>query len=194
MPNNGSKIARIAALVGAVSAGNLAHAYALEGQKWPTATTSFAYQIPGRAAIFSTAMKQALGEWTSATPFKYTPLNRSAGPCNTDLVNGARFGFSACGEAFGSTTLAVTITTFTSANKFVHAGTVFNQHKTFSVYSGALKPSSTDFRRVAVHELGHALGLAHETQPGIRAIMEPDVSNIEKPQPDDISGVQALYK
>ena len=109
MSINTFQIALTAAVVAAMPAANFAHAYALEGQKWPTATTSFAYQIPGRAAIFSTAMKQAMGEWTSATPFKYTPLNRSAGPCNTNTVNGARFGFTACGQAFGSTTLAVTI-------------------------------------------------------------------------------------
>jgi predicted Zn-dependent protease len=170
-----------------------AHAYALEGQKWPTATTSFAYRIPGRALVFSTAMKQALAEWNTATPFKYKPLNRAAAPCNLKAVNGAEFAQTGCGnEAFGSSTLAVTFTEF-SGKTFVHAGTVFNAHKTFSVYSGPLKAASFDFRRVAVHELGHALGLAHETKAGVKAIMQPVVSNIEKPQPDDIAGVRALY-
>jgi predicted Zn-dependent protease len=184
----------LAALAIAMPAAHSAHAYALEGQKWPTAKTSFAYRIPGKSTLFSTAMKQAMADWTRVTPFTYTPLNQSAAPCNMNAVNGAGFGATACGQAFGSTTLAVTITTFTSASIYVHAGTVFNAHKTFSVYAGSLKAGSTDFRRVAVHELGHALGLAHETKSGVQAIMQPLVSNIEKPQPDDIAGVRFLYK
>jgi hypothetical protein len=191
--NKALKAAIAVLLMATVPAARSARAYALEGQKWPTATTNFAYRVPGRTLVFSTAMKQAMAEWTNATPFKYKLLNRAAAPCNTNAVNGAGFAQTACGNAFGSTTLAVTFTEFTSANKYIHAGTVFNAHKTFSVYSGPLKAGSFDFRRVAVHELGHALGLAHETKPGVKAIMQPVVGNIEKPQPDDIAGVRALY-
>ncbi len=191
--NRSLRIAIAVLLVATVPAARSADAYALQGQKWPTATTSFAYRIPGRTLVYSTAMKQAMGEWTNTTPFKYKPLNRSIAPCNMNAVNGAGFAQTACGAGFGSTTLAVTFTEFTSANRYVHAGTVFNAHKTFSVYNGPLKAGSFDFRRVAVHELGHALGLAHETKSGVKAIMQPLVGNIEKPQPDDIAGVRALY-
>jgi len=48
-----------------------------------------------------------------------------------------------------------------------------------------------DFRRVALHELGHVIGLDHESGPP--AIMAPNISNLDRLQPDDIAGVNALY-
>jgi len=191
--NRIAKIARAALLLALVPGLVPVRGYVLEGQKWPQPKTSFASVVPGRSSAFTNAMKQAMADWTNATTFTYVPLNQSAGPCKSSGTNGVGFSQNACGRAFGSTTLAVTISYYTGGTKFVHAGTVFNANKNFSVYSGNLRQGSTDFRRVAVHELGHALGLDHETQSGVRSIMTPFVGNIEKPQPDDIAGVKKLY-
>ena len=48
-----------------------------------------------------------------------------------------------------------------------------------------------DFRRTALHELGHVIGLGHEsTQP---AIMQPSYGDIDQLQEDDLLGVGSLY-
>jgi hypothetical protein len=48
-----------------------------------------------------------------------------------------------------------------------------------------------DFYSVALHELGHALGLGHANQPN--AVMYPYYRALDKLQPDDISAVRDLY-
>jgi hypothetical protein len=50
-----------------------------------------------------------------------------------------------------------------------------------------------DFRRVAIHEIGHLLGLADIDGTNPPAIMDIDVSNIDTLTADDIPGVESLY-
>jgi len=171
--------------------------YAVEGPVWANGTTSFDYVLPGGDVQFDTAFQQAMADWNAVTSFTFVGVNASADPCSSTGANGVSLSTTECGTAFGSTTLAVTsynfVTQRNGAERFTHAGTVFNQNKNFSVYSGPLQGNLVDFRRVAVHELGHALGLDHETDPSIPAIMAPSISNIEQPTADDIAGVQSLY-
>jgi len=177
----------------AVLSGRTALGYALEGQSWANATTTFSYAIPGNNGIWASALQQALADWTSVTPFTFFGLNQYADPCNDSSPNGADFGTTDCGMAFGSGTLAITTYSSDENNQFIRASTVFNSNVAFSVYTGPLQNSSTDFRRVAANEMGHALGMAHENDSSIPALMAPLVSNIEQPTADDIAGVDALY-
>lgn len=51
-----------------------------------------------------------------------------------------------------------------------------------------------DFHRVALHEFGHVLGLAHvNNDPPGQAIMEPLISNLDHLAADDIAGAELLY-
>ena len=81
--------------------------------------------------------------------------------------------------------------TIASGNRIIQAGTVFNANQLWDVHNGSSR-IYYDFRRVAAHELGHALGLEHET---VRtALMNPFYSgNIETPQADDMNGLKAIY-
>ncbi len=61
-------------------------------------------------------------------------------------------------------------------------------------YRGNLQ-TPEDIRRVAIHELGHLLGLDHpdESNQAVTAIMNSTVSNTDALQTDDITGAQFLY-
>ncbi len=52
-------------------------------------------------------------------------------------------------------------------------------------------PLDVDLTTVALHELGHALGLGHTTDPN--AVMFAEYSGKRTLTPDDIAGIQALY-
>jgi hypothetical protein len=80
--------------------------------------------------------------------------------------------------------------------KIVRADIVINNSVNYDIFSGRLVqfgiPSgSIDFRRVALHELGHAMGLDHED--GAPAIMAANIGNLDSLQADDIAGVNTLY-
>ncbi len=65
----------------------------------------------------------------------------------------------------------------------IEADILFNKAQSFDSYRGALRSGSYDIQRAALHELGHAVGLAHPDQAGqqVSAVM------------NDIAGGQSLY-
>jgi hypothetical protein len=188
-----------ARIVGCIAAAGLlvagaAQAYSLEGPSWVGKKSNFYFSLPGQPnANFTTALYQALVIWNQKSAFKWSVFKKVANPCASSGPNGAAFRTTACGRAFGSGVLGITMYSYDGADHFIHAGTVFNSGVDFSIYNGPLKPNTIDFRRVAIHEMGHALGMGHENNPNIPAIMQPIVSNTDRPTADDINGVRALY-
>jgi hypothetical protein len=183
------------------------------GLKWPGARTTIFIGIPGTSPSgipWSVAYSDAATEWTQKTAFNFDINSGYRDPCSgtlpggrsnrTDNQNGADFRNTVCGDNFPSTTIAITIL-FSELNvlgsaDIVEADIIFNSNLNFDIYEGPQRFHSSgaaqyDFKRIALHELGHLLGLGHEdTKP---AIMAPRIGSLFRLQTDDIEGVNTLY-
>ena len=178
-------------------------AFELTGSKWLGAETDFYVNIEGISGTglqWNTAFITAMEEWNAETLFTFDWKEEYRNPCENDGVNGVDFVEDYCGSEFGQSTLGITVTRYESTilgePNLVQADIILNGSEKFDIFGGALPsfgPLSDkfDFRRAALHELGHVIGLEHEET--MQAIMAPEISDIDRLQPDDIAGVKALY-
>jgi predicted Zn-dependent protease len=111
-----------------------------------------------------------------------------------DKNNNVFFGDDVFGEPFAAGTAAVTLLRW-SGNRMLDADVVFNRAFAYNSYRGPSQGQVLDFRRVALHEFGHVLGLNHPDVAGqaVDAIMNSTVSDTDVPQADDVQGVESLY-
>ena len=170
-------------------------AYQLGGRSWPNAEAVIYSQGGNSTATFDTAMIEAMNNWNNYSNFVYISIDRFIDPCanpnsyGPPWFSGYAFSNDDCGTAFGRSTLAVNLQ-WSIGSDIIQTGTVFNTAMSWDVYHGS--GSNYDFRRVAIHELGHALGLEHEAS--VPSIMQPIYSTtLETPQADDINGLRAIY-
>ena len=126
-------------------------------------------------------------------------FNPSAPVSSVDGVNAIVFSSTVFGQSFGSYTLAVTRYRY-SVSRMLEADILFNTNQSWDSYRGPLRFGSNfaaigEIRRVLIHELGHALGLAHPNDHGqsVDAIMNSLISNRETVSADDTTGAQSLY-
>ena len=82
-----------------------------------------------------------------------------------------------------------------SPNRMTQASTAINPTWKWNSYRGNLTYPVIDLLRVALHESGHMIGLAHPDQNGqsVNAVMNSSVSNTDSLTSDDVSGGQHLY-
>ena len=193
-----------------VFSGSQAFDIGTNGSKWPGAVTTVYVNVPGvsRSGIaWADAMADAARQWNDKTDFKFNIINEYRDPCfgfasgqRPDLLNGADFRTTQCGRALPDSTLAVAIffqePNILGSADIVEADIVFNANLDFDVYDGPSRSGANgrrefDFRRVALHELGHVIGLGHDdARP---AIMNSRISNLFQLTQDDIDGVNTLY-
>jgi sugar lactone lactonase YvrE len=146
----------------------------------------------------ATAIQEATQSWNDLIgSAQFTPQILPAGPAGDgNGVSEIVFASSVYGRSFDANVLAVT-TVWSRGNQRTEADTIFNTKWTWDSYRGSKHTGTVDIQRVAIHELGHNLGLDHpdEATPpqSVPAIMNSHISNIDAPTSDDIAGAQSLY-
>ena len=204
------KLARFGSAVSLALMSSQSSGYDLLESHWQTPEATFyvkirhaqeGYDSPS-GILWNNAFEAAMARWQQDTVFEFRVLrNTYANPCrngffsNEDGRNGVDFvADDTCGVVgFGSTTLALTYntTTFNDKTTTTESDIIFIEDWNWDVYSGPQRGNVFDFVRIAAHELGHTIGLGHESKRP--ALMNPIAGDIEGPLQDDINGVAALH-
>lgn len=173
--------------------------------KWPAGTIPLTLLLGNTATTedssFNGAAQAATNIWNAQLgSVRFTTTIGTGSPSRSNNANELAFASTVYGEAFGDSVLAVTLGSSTG-NESVQSDIIFNSNITWDSYRGGLRGNGTyDLRRVALHELGHMLGLDHPddnsaSQPrqAVSAIMNSRISSVDTLLTDDIQGGQAMY-
>jgi hypothetical protein len=172
----------------------------IKGEPWPDGRLAVAVEMAatapaGSVADWDGAAAEAMAAWNAGLQrVQLAPATATGKPWYDNGRNEMFFDVKIYDEFFPNGVLAVT---FNAVDRgvLVESDIVFNASLRWSVYRGPLQRDVIDFRRVAIHELGHFLGLDHPDEAGqtVPAIMNSVVGAQEVPTGDDLAGARALY-
>ena len=163
-------------------------AYRLLGKGWGTARLTYTFESIspklGRER-FTEAVQRAFDEWSRYVELEFVPGSRTEGKGNLNFLfasgdHGDRYPFDGPRKVLAHTFYPADV------NPEPIAGDLhFDEDENWN--SGY----DPDFYSVVLHELGHALGLAHSEQP--TAVMYPYYRKFTGLQSDDVKAVRMLY-